>query len=527
MLRPQTRYARSGDVRLAYQVVGNGPLDLVYVPGFINNLDLLWDEANYVRLLTRVAAFSRLILFDKRGTGLSDPVADAPTLEQRMDDVRAVMDAAGSARALILGASEGGAMAALFAAAHPDRTRALILYGAYPSFATYVSPPEKVEAFLDEIEAEWGTGFLLRHFAPGQADDTTTRAWWARHERLGASPRMAQQLVRMNASIDIRAVLPAIGVPTLILHRAGDSRVPLAAGRALAAGISGAQLAIVAGDAHPIWMGDVDRLSDEIEVFITGVRPVRRPPADRALATVLATEIADAGRGAAAHGDRNWGGLLERWRTEAVEIVAEAGAHPGAAVRADGALLGAFDGAARAVRCAATLREAARRLLASSLRCGLHVGEVARDSTEAPSGLAVHVALRVAALASPDEVLVSGTVRDLVAGSGLRFREREIRLPLGPEADGVRLPLLALAGDDRPVRITPPTGAPPASLQALSPREREVLRMMSRGMSNPAIAASLGISENTVKKQVGSVLLKLALPSRAAAAAVAARAGLI
>jgi pimeloyl-ACP methyl ester carboxylesterase/DNA-binding CsgD family transcriptional regulator len=535
MARPETRYARNGEIHLAYQVIGHGPVDLVYVPGFINNLDLQWEHEAYARLLNRFAAFSRLILFDKRGTGLSDPVVDAPTLEERMDDVRAVMDAVGSERAVLLGASEGGAMAALFAATHPGRTRGLVLYGAYPSYAAFVAPADRLAPFLAEIDTEWGTGFLPRHFAPLDHVDPVRRAWWARFERLGASPRMAQQLVRMNASIDIRAVLPSIRVPTLVIHRTGDVRVPLAAGRVLVSAIADARLAELPGDAHPIWTGDVEPIADEVEAFVTGVRPPVAPQgADRVLATVLAAEVGDGERGAVALGDAAWCGRLDAYRSEAATIVSGFGARSRISVRADGALLAAFDGPARAVRCAAALREAAQRSLGRGLRCGLHVGEVGAALSDAAmaGGLALHVALRIAALARPGEVLVSGTVRDLVAGAGLRFREREARLPLGPEAGGVRLLLLALAADDAAPARAPAGGAAAqeaglAVVAELSPREREVLCLMARGLSNPAIAASLGVSEHTVKKQVGNVLLKLGLPSRAAAAAMAARAGLV
>ncbi|WP_207539683.1 alpha/beta fold hydrolase [Sabulicella rubraurantiaca] len=540
MARPQTRYARNGEVHLAYQVVGNGPVDLVYVPGFINNLDLQWEHEGYAHLLSRLASFSRLILFDKRGTGLSDPVTEAPTLEQRMDDVRAIMDAVGSERAFLVGASEGGAMTALFAATYPERTRGLVLYGAYPSFAAYVSGPEKTEQFLADIEAGWGTGMMLERFDPVHQFDPDLRAWWSRHERLGASPRMAQQLVRMNASIDIRPILPAIRVPTLVLHRAGDTWIGHEAGPFLEAHIPAARLVTVPGDAHPIWMGDVAPVADEIEAFVTGQRPSAPLTVDRVLATVLVAEIADPERGAAALGDAVWCARLDRWRAEANAVLAaKSGVRPGASLLSDGTLLASFDGPARAVRCAVALREAAQRLLDRGLRCGLHVGEVAAaplGEAGANAGLALHVARRVAALAAPGEVLVSGTVRDLVAGSGLRFREREARLPLGPEAGGVRLPLLAFAADDAaalgppvtgaPVPTAPPGDALPAGLAELSPREREVLRLMARGLSNPAIAASLGVSENTVKRQAANVLLKLGAPSRTAAAALAIRAGL-
>ena len=236
-MQPDTRYARSGDVRIAYQVLGTGPLDLVFVPGFISNLDHAWDDPALAHFLSRLASFSRLILFDKRGTGLSDRAADLPTLEERMDDVRAVMDDVGCGRAALLGVSEGGAMGVLFAATYPERTRALVLYGAYGHFRSWVLPPERLEAFVESVDRAWGTGASLGTFAPSKVTDEAFRRWWARFERLGASPSAAIALMRMNDEIDIRHVLPSVRVPTLVLHRAGDARVDVAAGRFLGRGI--------------------------------------------------------------------------------------------------------------------------------------------------------------------------------------------------------------------------------------------------------------------------------------------------
>ncbi len=536
MARPETHYTRNDGVHLAYQVVGNGPVDLVYVAGFITNLELQWEDPAYRRLLEKFAGFSRLILFDKRGSGLSDPVAQVPSLEQRMDDVRAVMDAVESRQAFLLGASEGGAMSALFAATYPERTRGLILYGAYPSYS-FAHPLGEVREFLAAIDAEWGTGFLLRYFAPDFLSDPAVRSWWARFERLAASPGMAKQLVQMNASIDIGEVLSSIRVPTLVIHRRQDSRVPLRAGEFLANHIPGARLAVIEGVGHPIFLDAQDPIVEEVQTFVTGSRPsVARSGPDRVLATVLVAEVADAERSAAELGDTAWCGRLEAYRQHATQLLEEFQARPAAwSVRADGALVAAFDGPARAVRCAAALREAARGVLGRVLRCGLHVGEVAAGLQEeqdggAVGGLALHVALRIAALAKPGEVLVSGTLRDLVAGSGLRFRERDARLPLGPAAGGVRLQLLSLAADDRngqePARSEPAGNATASEIAELTRRERQVLRLIARGLSNSAIGSTLGISENTVKRQAASVLMKLGVPTRAAAAALAARQGL-
>jgi len=548
MPRPETRYARSADgAHIAWQVHGAGPFDLVFVHGFISNLELHWEEPGLAHFLSRLGAFARVIQFDKRGTGLSDPVAELPSLETRMDDVRAVMDAAGMQRAVLLGASEGGPMCMLFAATFPERVRALVLYGAYAHFHSAVLSPERLEEFIARIDAEWGSGASLRFFSPGRLNDPAYRAWWARFERLGASPRAAIALARMNALIDVRHVLPAIRVPTLVIHRADDVRVKVEAGRVLAAAIPGARYVEVPGTDHPIWTGDVDRVMDEIEEFLTGARHPPRP-AERVLATVLAAELADAERGAAA--DREgWGERLAQWRdVAAAEVARFRGRLLGPVRAADGALLAAFDGPVRAVRCAAALRSAAPALLLGRpLRAGLHAGEVAAPGSgegtgEGGGALALHFALRVAGLARPGEVLATSTVRDLVAGSGLRFREREQRFTMPPEAGGGRLALLSLAGDDHDRPPASPEGAAATALAPLAPaaaaavavpplnlsaREREILRLVARGLSNPAIAAELALSEHTVKRHVTNILVKLNLPTRAAAAALAARAGLL
>ncbi|HKC33694.1 MAG TPA: alpha/beta hydrolase, partial [Xanthobacteraceae bacterium] len=317
MQPPQTRYARSGDVRIAYQVVGNGPIDLVFVPGFISNLDIHWEDPGYAHLLRRLGAFSRLILFDKRGTGLSDRVDThhLPNLETRMDDVRAVMDAVGSQRAVLLGASEGGPMSILFAATYPKRTRALVLYGSYAHFFSWVLTPAELEVFIERAEETWGSGQALAAFAPGMLARPHFCEWWARYERVGASPAAAVALSRMNAEIDVRPLLSAVRVPTLVLHRRDDVRVNAGGGQYLARHIAGAKYAELAGSDHLMWVGDVDRVVDEIEEFLTGARP--RGDHDRVLATVVVAEIVEAARGAARHGDRRWVELMRDYRTAA------------------------------------------------------------------------------------------------------------------------------------------------------------------------------------------------------------------
>ncbi|MGH2637105.1 MAG: alpha/beta fold hydrolase, partial [Actinomycetota bacterium] len=293
---PETRYARSGDLNVAYQVVGEGPLDLVYVHGWVSNVDLVWDEPAYARFLDRLASFSRLILFDKRGTGLSDPVAsDAlPTLEQRMDDVRAVMDAAGSERAALLGHSEGGNMSVLFSATYPERTTALVLVGSYaariPSDDYPWAPaPEDRRREIEATERDWVDPELVRSLAPSRADDDTFVAWMTRYLRASASPRAAAELLRMNTMIDVRDVLPTIGVPTLLLYRTNDRDVLVEEGRYIASRIPDARLVELPGADHLMWTGDAHAIIDEIEGFLTGAR--RGPDPDRVLATVLFTDI--------------------------------------------------------------------------------------------------------------------------------------------------------------------------------------------------------------------------------------------
>lgn len=522
MTRPETRYARSGDVHLAFQVHGDGPIDIVVVPGFVSNVDQAWDMPGTARLLSRLGGFARVIHFDKRGTGLSDRVADIPSLEQRMDDLRAVMDAAGSERAVVFGLSEGGGMSMLFAAAHPGRVRALALFGAYASYSAHVLSGARFARYLADIEAGWGSGISLRWLAPRWADRPEVRAAWARLEQHGASPHAALQVVAMNARIDIRDLLPTIRVPTLVLHRRDDPRVPFAAAEFIAERIPGARLVALEGDAHPPGLGDVDAIADEVEAFVTGVRPRPTPVIEARLAAILATEPASAfGGGAAAQ--------LDRYRAAAEETLAHLGGQAlGPAVSPEGASLAAFDGPARAVRAGVALAAAAEVALGTRLRAGVHVGELTVTPEGAASGgLALGVARAIARHARAGEILVSSTVRDLVAGAGLRLRERELRLPLA-ETGGARLTLLAYAGEERERAAPSATpAATPAALDDLSARERDVLRRLAQGLSNPAIAAALGLSEHTVKRHVANILLKLALPTRAAAAALAARSGLV
>jgi class 3 adenylate cyclase len=429
---PDTRYARSGDVRIAYQVFGQGAFDLVYVPGFISNIDLYWDHPVMAHFLSRLGSFCRVIIFDKRGTGLSDRTDNVPTLEERMDDVRAVMDAAGSERAAVFGTSEGGAMSMLFAATYPERVQALVLCGTYAHFHSYVLPPEALEAFLERVEASWGTGASLAAFAPSKAADEAFRQWWARFERMSASPSAVLALIRLNGGIDVRHVLPSIRTPTLVLHRTGDTRVSVEGGRNLAANIPGAKLVELPGGDHLLWAGDVDRLADEMEVFLTGSRADIEP--DRILATVMFTDIVDSTKRALKLGDRRWRELLDQHDRLLRQEIAR---FRGREVKALGdGFLATFDGPARAVRCGTSIVEAVRAL-DLEVRGGVHTGEIEVKGDDI-GGIAVHIAARVAGLADAGRILVSSTVRDLVAGSNLHFADR------GPHA---------LKGLDEPVRL--------------------------------------------------------------------------
>ncbi len=422
---PPVRYARSGDVHIAYQVLGEGPLDLVYVPGWVSHLEHAWEEPGVARFYRRLASFSRLILFDKRGTGLSDRVSDAalPNLEQRMDDLRAVMDAAGSERAALFGISEGGPLSVLFAATYPVRTTALVLYGTYARFlqaADYPWRPSTAafEAFVHAIEERWGQPLSVRVFAPSAGDDPHFRAWWASAMRLGASPGAALALLRMNTEIDVRDILPAVRVPTLFLHRAGDRLVDPGASRDLAARIPGARYVELAGADHLPFVGDSDAIVAEVQEFLTGVRTSVEP--ERVLATVMFVDIVDSTAQAAALGDRRWGELLDaHLRLLRREITRFRGCE----IKALGdGILATFDGPTRAIRCACVIRDIVRPL-GVEVRAGLHTGEIERRGDDV-GGIAVHIGARIAAGAAPGEVLVSSTVKDLAAGSALRFADR-------------------------------------------------------------------------------------------------------
>ena len=414
---PQTRYAKTGDLHVAYQVFGEGP-DLVMAPGFVSHIENYWDEPGLARWLTRLGSFSRVVLFDKRGTGLSDRVADLPAMDERMDDVRAVMDAVGIESAVQFGISEGGSLAAFFAASHPERSNALILYGAFARFSSWIPTDEAFEGLIHYIDEGWGSGASAPGFAPSYAEDAAFQQWWGKFERLGASPSAAIALMRMNREIDITPILPTIQVPTLLLHKTGDTTVNVEGSRELAAGIPGARLVEFPGVDHLVFAGESgDRVLDEMEEFLTGAKTA--VGLERVLSTVLFTDIVGSTERAEALGDQRWRDLLDA-HDQAVRRELER--FRGNEVKALGdGFLATFDGPARAIRCALSIGQAVRSL-GIEARAGLHTGEVELSERDV-RGIAVHIASRVAGLAGPGQTLVSRTVKDLVAGSGLSFED--------------------------------------------------------------------------------------------------------
>jgi len=429
---PETMYARSGDVNIAYQVIGEAPLDLVFVMGWVSHLEYFWREPNFARFLNRLASFSRLILFDKRGTGLSDrvPIDQLPTLEQRMDDVRAVMDAVGSERAALCGVSEGGPMCSLFAATYPEKTSALVMIGTYAKRVRDEEYPwgptiEEREHFFEVMRDQWGGPVGIDERAPSLANDPQFRDWWATYLRMGASPGAAVALTQMNAEIDVRSVLASIRVPSLVIHRREDQCLKVEEGRYVAERIPGAKFVELPGNDHLPFVGDQDAILDRVEEFLTGVR--HSLERDTVLATVLFTHIIGAEEHARRLGQERWDDLLRRlhshfkkeiewFRGREIDML---GDRP----------MAIFDGPARAIRCASAITEYASRL-GIEMRSGLHTGECEIvDGTVA--GVAAEIGACVANEAKAGEVLVSRTVKDLVAGSGIEFEDRGIRVLSG------------------------------------------------------------------------------------------------
>ena len=424
-MTPEVRYTWAGDLSIAYQVIGDGQHDLVVIPGWVSNIDLFWEEPSFVRFFNGLSSFSRVILFDKRGCGLSDKVLHAPTLEERMDDVLAVMDAVGSQRASLFGYSEGGSMAALFAAVHPERTQALMICGGYARKLWADDYPwgtteAESEAYFESLPHVWGGPVGVEYIAPSMAGDPRFREWWAKFLRGSASITTSTLISDVNMAVDVRHILPSIQAPTLILHAKDDPMITIDNGRYLAEHIPGAVLVALDTADHLPWVGSPEQIVAEVRRFITGQTEVH--DVDRAVVTVLFTDIVDSTRLAAELGNTAWRDLLEAHNTA---VRHELAIHRGQEVKSTGdGFHAVFDGPARAIRCGCAIREAVKRI-GVSVRVGMHTGECEMRNQQI-EGVAVHIAARVAALAAGDEVLVSQTVKDLVAGAGFGFEDRGV-----------------------------------------------------------------------------------------------------
>jgi class 3 adenylate cyclase len=419
----ETRYARSGDLSIAYRVIGDGPRDLMVAPGFVSHVEALWEWPEAAGMFKRLRSFSRLIVFDKREQGLSDRVGRPPTIEEMVDDMVAVLDEVGSDRTAVFGMSEGGAMAQMFAAGHPERCTHLVVWSGFsrlsraPDYPDGI-PPELLRQMGERMTREWGGPVALDLWAPSRAGDAETERQWARLLRTGTSPRSAAALIELYVEMDVRHALPLVSAPTLILHRAEDSVVRPQLGRYMAEHIPAARYVEVPGADHLLWTQGSDAIVDEIEEFITGTRQAR--PAQRVLATVMFTDIVDSTGHVARLGDQRWRELLDR-HDEAVRRVVER--FQGRVVQTTGdGVLATFDGPARAIQCAGRIRSEVAAL-GIEVRAGLHTGECELRNGNV-GGMAVHIGARVSTLAGAGEVLVSSTVKDLVVGSGIEFEDR-------------------------------------------------------------------------------------------------------
>jgi class 3 adenylate cyclase len=416
---PEIRYALSGDLNIAYQTIGDGPIDIIMVPGVVSHVEFLHELAGYTAFLRRLSTFARVVTFDKRGQGLSDRMSGAPSLEQRMDDVHAIMDEIGSQRAALFGFSEGCPMSVLFAATYPERVSHLVLFGGFARAADRMSADVWEERLAERIK-RWGSGEMVKAVAPSQATNPDAITQFAKFERLSSSPGAFKTILTLNRQIDVTAILMTVRVPTLVLHRQTDAVVAVTHGRGLAAQILGAKYIEYPEGDHVFWTGDTETVLGDIEEFITGHRDNASPDLERVLATVLFTDIVDSTQSAAQMGDQRWRQLLDNHDQLARQTVEK---HRGNLVKSTGdGILATFDGPGRAVRCALSLGTAAKQI-GLPLRAGLHTGEIELRGRDI-GGIAVHAAARVMAQSGSNEVLVSRVVTDLVAGAGLKFAER-------------------------------------------------------------------------------------------------------
>jgi class 3 adenylate cyclase len=514
------RYAHNGDVSIAYRVAGAGPVDVLFMGGFVSHLEIGLEPPLAERFWERMGSFARVILFDKRGMGLSD--SGAYTLENIVGDALAVLDACGVERAVVFGVSEGGAAATMLAATHPECVSAMVQYGTYARMSRAPDYPEGIPVevtreFWARMIEDWGDPTSIDDWAPSAAHDPEVREWWARMLRSGASPGAMRTIGLMYEALDVRPLLSAVSAPTLVLYRAGDELVRPALSRAVARGIPGAREVALAGADH-LWVaGDQDAMLGEIEEFVTG-RPAA-PVSDRVLATVLFSDIVRSTERAATLGDRRWRQLLGQYQRLTERELAR---FRGRLVKWTGdGVLATFDGPARAVRCALAIRTGARAV-GLEVRAGVHTGECEVMADDI-AGIAVHLAARVVATAQPGEVITSGTVTDLVVGSGLEFELRGTRVLTGVPGEWR---LYATTGDG----LGSSTGAasagdeaPSETVEDLSAREREVMRLVAEGLSNGEIAERLVLSVRTVERHLSNVYVKLRVSGKAARTAAAVR----
>lgn len=420
---PETRYARNGDINIAYQAMGDGPVDIIAVPGLCSHIEFAHELPGYTTFLRRLAKFARIVTFDKRGQGLSDRISGAPTLEERMDDFRAIMDEIGSRRTVLFGFSEGCPMSILFAATYPERVSHLVLYGGFARAADLRPPnltPDLVEARIAQRERNWGNGDMAKVVVASQAKDAAAVAMLGKFERLASSPGSLRTILSLNGQIDVTSILPTLQIPTLVVHRRTDAVVPVALGSKMAAQIPGARYIEYPDGDHAFWTGDIDTLTGDVEEFVTGHRDIGLTELERILATVMFTDIVNSTRRAAEMGDQRWRGLLDNHDHLARQIIDR---HRGSLVKNTGdGVLATFDGPGRAVRCALAFSTAAQQI-GLPLRAGLHTGEIELRGQDI-GGIAVHAAARVMAQSGTSEVLVSRVVTDLVAGAGLKFADR-------------------------------------------------------------------------------------------------------
>jgi pimeloyl-ACP methyl ester carboxylesterase/DNA-binding CsgD family transcriptional regulator len=538
------RYAHNGDVSIAYTVVGDGSVDVLFMGGFVSHLEIGFDLPLAQRFWERMGSFARVIAFDKRGMGLSDRGSGAYTLENIVDDALAVLDVCGVERTVVFGVSEGGSAATMLAATHPDRVSAMVQYGTYARVSRAESyhegiPVEVTRRFWDRMIEGWGDPFSIDDWAPSVAHDPEVRDWWARMLRSGASPGAMRTLGLMYEELDVRPLLSVVRAPTLVLYRAEDRVVPPALSRTVARGIPGAREAELEGVDHLFIAGDQNAMIDAVEEFVTG-----RPPAvvgDRILATVLFTEIVRSTELTAALGDRRWRELLGQYERL---VERELARYRGRLVKRLGdGVLATFDGPARAVRSALAIGASAQSI-GLDVRAGVHTGECEVMPNHV-AGIAVNLAARVVATAQPGEVITSGTVKDLVVGSGLEFEDRGAHVLRGIPGEWT---LYAIVGDseDRSIATTVPAGVgnDPASdrgrvptsllsgragralrkeLGELSTRELEVLGLVAEGLTNEEIAGRLYLSTRTVERHLSNIYVKLRVSGKAARAAAAAR----